>query len=335
MRGLSATPVPMLLHTFRFLLLAAALVGIPSTAGAQPHEWPAKPIRLVVPFGPGGYTDTWTRLIGIELAKSLGQTVVVENRPGDSGNVGSELVARAAPDGYTLLVGGMNTLAIAPSLRRSLPFDVIADFTPVAPVVWANSVLLVNPASGIASVGDLLARARATPGALSFGSAGSGTPGHLNIEAMKARTGVKLEHIAYKGEADALLALVRGDIVLASMSVSTALPHIRAGKVRAIAVAGDRRSPNLPDVPLLSEILPGVGAGSWIGMFGPAGLPPAVVDRMNREVDRILRSPEVTERLAASDLSHVSMSPREFAAYQKAEVVKWQAIVRDSGLRPE
>ena len=332
----SRSAVPsMSILTFLLAALAAMLACSPVAAVEQAPAWPAKPIRIIVPFGPGGYTDTYARLIAVDLASALGQPVVVENRPGDSGNVGSELVARAAPDGYTLLLGGMNTLAIAPSLRRDLPFDVVRDFTPVAPVVWADSVLLVDPASGPSSVGDLVALARAKPGELSFGSAGNGTPGHLNIEAMKARTGAKLQHVAYKGESEALLALIRGDVVLASMSVSTALPHVRAGKVRAIAVAGDRRSPNLPDVPLLSEAVPGVGSGSWVALFGPAGLPPAVVDRLNREVDRIMRTPGMTERLAANDLAHVSMTPRELADYQKAEIAKWTAIVRESGMRVE
>lgn len=322
-------------RSFAVLLSLIAAVAVPTPGAAQHAAWPAKPVRIVVPFGPGGYTDTYGRLIALELAPALGQPVVVENRAGDSGNVGSELVARAAPDGYTLLLGGMNTLAVAPSLRRDLPFDVIRDFTPIAPVVWANSVLLVDPASGPASVTELVARARAKPGELSYATAGNGTPSHLNVEAIKSRTGIKLGHVPYKGESEALLALIRGDVVLASMSVSTALPHVRAGKVRAIAVAGDRRSPNLPDVPLLSEAVPGVGSGSWVALFGPAGLPPAVVDRLNREVDRIMRTPAMGERLVANDLAHVSMTPRELASYQKAEIAKWAAIVRESGMRAE
>ena len=313
-------------------LLAAAAMA-PSPGATQAPPWPARTLRVIVPYVPGGYTDTYTRLIAVELAKSLNQQVVVENKPGNSGNVGSEIVARAAPDGYTLLMGGMSTQAINASLFRSLPFDPVRDFTPIAPVVWANSLLLVNPSANLASVGDLVALARAKPGELSYGSAGIGTPGHLNVEALKGRTGMRLNHVAYKGETDALLALIRGDIVLASMSASTALPHVRAGKVRPIAVAASSRSPSLPDVPTLSEVVSGVGSGSWIGVFGPAGLPAEVVQRLNQEIDRIMRTPDMAVRLAANDLVHASMTPAEFGAFQQAEIAKWGAIIRANDIR--
>lgn len=313
----------------------AAAAIMPLSAASQAPAWPARAVHLIVPYGPGGYTDTYTRLIAIELAKTLNQPVLVENKPGNSGNIGSEIVARAAPDGYTLLMAGMNTHAINVSLYRDLPFDPVRDFTPVTPVVSANSVLLVNPSTPLASLGDLLALARAKPGELAFGGAGIGTPSHLNIEALKARTGVRLNHVPYKGESDALLALLRGDIVLASMSVSTALPHIRAGKVRPIAVAGSARSPALPDVPLLSETLPGIGSGSWIGLFGPAGLPGDVVQRLNREVDRIMRTPEMKERTAAGDLLYTPMTPAEFGDFQKAEIRRLSEIIRVNGIRIE
>ena len=315
------------------LAAAAAIAAVPSPA--QAPAWPAKPSRIVVPYGPGGYTDTYTRLIANDLAKTLHQPVLVENKAGDSGNVGSEVVAKAAPDGYTLLMAGMNTHAINVSLYRELAFDPVRDFTPVTPVVAANSVLLVNPSTNLATVGDLLALARAKPGELSYGGAGIGTPSHLNIEALKGRTGVRLGYVPYKGETDALLALMRGDVVLASMSVSTALPQIRAGKVRPIAVAGAARSPTLPDVPLLSEAVPGIGSGSWIGLFGPAGLPADVVQRINREVDRIMRTPEMKERIAASDLTYTAMTPAEFADFQKAEIRRLAEIIRANGIRIE
>lgn len=311
----------------------AATAIMPLSAASQAPAWPARAIHIVVPYGPGGYTDTYTRLIAAELAKTLNQPVLVENKSGNSGNVGSEVVAKATPDGYTLLMGGMSTHAINVSLYRNLPFDPVRDFTPVAPAVWASSVLLANPAANLATVGDLVALARSKPGELAYGSAGIGTPGHLNVESMKRQTGVRLNHLPYKGETDALLALIRGDIVLASMSVSTALPHIRAGKVRPIALAASSRSPTLPDVPLLSETLPGVGSGSWIGMFGPAGLPGDIVERINREVDRIMRTPEMAARLVASDLVHRSMTPGQFGEFQKVEIAKWGALIRANDIR--
>ena len=322
-------------RAFLAAALSAAAAAIPAPSGAQAPPWPGKPVRIVVPFGPGGYTDTYARLIAGELAKTLGQSVLVENKAGHSGNVGSEIVAKAAPDGYTLLMAGMNTHAINVSLYRDLAFDPVRDFTPVTPVVSANSVLLVNPSTRLATVGDLLALARSKPGELSYGGAGIGTPSHLNIEALKGRTGVRLNYVPYKGESDALLALMRGDVVLASMSVSTALPQIRAGKVRPIAVAGAARSPTLPDVPLLSEIVPGIGSGSWIGLFGPAGLPRDVVLRVNREVDRIMSTPEMKERIVAGDFTYTAMTPDEFADFQKAEIRRFAEVIRANGIRIE
>lgn len=315
--------------------LVAATAIMPLPTAAQAPVWPARAVHIIVPYGPGGYTDTYTRLIAAELAKTLNQPVLVENKPGNSGNIGSEVVAKAAPDGYTLLMGGMSTHAINVSLYRNLPFDPVRDFTPVTPVVAANSVLLANPSTNLATVDDLVALARSKPGELSYGGAGIGTPSHLNIEALTGRTGVRLNYVPYKGEADALLALMRGDIVLASMSVSTALPQIRAGKVRPIAVAGSARSPTLPDVPLLSEIVPGIGSGSWIGLFGPAGLPGDLVQRINREVDRIMRTPGMQERIAASDLTYTAMTPAEFADVQKAEIRRFAEIIRANGIRIE
>jgi tripartite-type tricarboxylate transporter receptor subunit TctC len=234
---------------------------------------------------------------------------VVENRAGSSGNVGSDSVAKAPPDGYTLLVGGMNTHAINLWLYRDLPFDPVRDFTPIAPIAWSPSVLLVQASSGIASLADLVARAREKPGTLAFASAGVGVPGHLNVEWIKSITGIELGHVPYKGEADAVLALLRGDVVLASAAVPTAAPHVKAGRLRAIAIAADRRSPTMPDVPTVGETFPGVGSGSWIALFGPAGLPGDVVRRVNDAVDRFLRSPEIASRMAESDLTHVSMTP--------------------------
>jgi tripartite-type tricarboxylate transporter receptor subunit TctC len=258
-------------HSFAFAFAVIVVATIvPKEATAQ-STWPTRAIHVVVPYAPGGYTDTYTRLIAAELAKSLNQPVLVENKAGGSGNIGSEVVAKAAPDGYTLLMGGLTTHAISASLYRSLPFDPVRDFTPVAPGVWAGSVLLTNPSANLASVNDLVALARTKPGELTFGSSGIGTPSHLNIEALMARTGVRMNHLPYKGESDALLAIVRGDLALASLSVATALPHVRAGKVRPIAVASATRSPALPDVPTLSEMYPGIGGGSWIGLFGPPG----------------------------------------------------------------
>ncbi len=304
-------------------------------AWGQPAPFPSHPIRIVVPFVPGGYVDAYARLVATHLGTALGQQVYVENRPGSSGNTGSEYVAKSAPDGHTLLVTAINTHAVNVSLYKNLPFDPVRDFTPIALVADGVSAWVVPASLDVASVGELIALARSQPDALNYGSAGVGTLGNLTVEWVKSRTGVRMGHVPYKGENDALLAALRGDVALSQVSVASALPHLNSGKVRVIATTGPARAGPLPGVPTISETLPGVSGSAWIGMFGPANLPPAITMRINDEVRRIMTSPEVRERLAANALVSPPMTPEEFGAFQRAEIAKWAEVVRTNGIRVE
>lgn len=323
----------------RFPMALAALVALAALPAfpvhAQAAPWPARTLRIVVPFVPGGYVDTYARVVATGLGPALGQPVVVENRPGSSGNTGSELVAKAAPDGYTLLVTAINTHAINVSLHKALPFDPVRDFTPIALIADGTSAWVVPATLGVASIDELVVRAKSEPGKLSFGTAGVGTLGHLMISWFQTRTGVEMIHVPYKGENEALLAALRGDVALAQASVATVSPHVAGGRIRVIATTGPTRSAPLPEVPTISESLPGVSGTAWIGLFGPAGLPPAIADRINREVHTIMTSEEVRARLAASALVHPAMSPAQFGAFQRAEIAKWAEVVRTNGIRVE
>jgi tripartite-type tricarboxylate transporter receptor subunit TctC len=318
----------------RIALLAALAAVVPATAAAQ-APWPAKTVQIVVPFVPGGYIDTYARVVATKLGPALGQSVVVENRPGASGNTGSELVAKAAPDGYTLLVTAINTHAVNVSLYRNLGFDPVRDFTPVALIAEGASAWIVPASLNVSSIPELVALAKAQPGKLSYGSAGVGTLGHLMIAWMQSRTGIELQHVPYKGENDALLAALRGDVALAQVSVASVMPHVADGRIRVIATTGPTRSTPLPNVPTIGETVSGVSGTAWIGMFAPANLPPAIAARLNREVARIMTSDDVRERLVKSALTHPTMTPEQFGDFQKAEIAKWGDVVRQNGMRAE
>lgn len=322
----------LLTSAFVAALVAAAL---PLSADAQPAAWPSKPIQIVVPFVPGGYIDTYARVVALNLAPVLGQSVIVENRPGASGNTGSELVAKAAADGYTFLVTAINTHAVNVSLYKDLAFDPVRDFTPVALIAEGTSAWVVPASLDVSTVDQFIALAKAQPGKLSYASAGVGTLGHLMIAWMASRSGLQMTHVPYKGENDALLAALRGDVALAQASVASVMPHVAGGKIRVIATTGATRSAPLPDVPTIAESIPGIAGTAWIGMFAPANLPPAIATRVNREVDRIMKSDEVRQRLAASALVHPAMTPEQFGAFQRAEIAKWADVVRTNDIRVE
>jgi len=324
-----------MLRPLAVVLAIVTALATCATAAAHPAAWPTRTVQIVVPFVPGGYIDTYARVVAAKLAPALGQPVVVENRPGASGNTGSEWVAKAAPDGHTLLVTAINTHAVNVSLYRDLPFDPVRDFTPIALIAEGTSAWIVPASLDVSTVDQLVARAKAEPGKLSYGSAGVGTLGHLMAAWMQSRTGIQMTHVPYKGENDALLAALRGDVALAQASVASVLPHMADGRIRVIATTGPARSAPMPNVPTIAESVPGVSGTAWIGMFGPANLPPAIVARLNREVERIMTSGEVRERLAASALSHPSMTPEQFGAFQKAEIAKWADVVRANAIRAE
>jgi tripartite-type tricarboxylate transporter receptor subunit TctC len=303
-----------------------------SLAWAQ--SYPAKPIRLVVPFPAGGTTDILARAVAQRLTDDWGQPVVVDNRPGAGGNIGTELVAKAAPDGYTLEMGTVGTHAINASLYAKLPYDPVKDFAPVILVAGVPNVLVVNPAVPATTLQELIAYAKANPGKLNFASPGNGTSGHLCGELFKVMAGVQMAHVPYKGSAPALHDLIGGQVQLMFDNLPSALPQIKAGKLRALAVTSTTRAPALPDVPTLAEAgVPGYAAASWFGLFAPAGTPPAVVAKVNTAVAHWLASPEAKEKLLAAGADPAGGSPEDFARHVAAEATKWAKVVRESGAK--
>ncbi len=317
------------------VLMAALALSTPQT-GAAADAYPAKPVRFVVAFPPGGGTDIIARSIAQKLAERLAQQVVVDNRPGAGGNIGTDIVAKATPDGYTLLMGSAGPLAINASLFGKTPFDPVRDLAPVTLAASTPNVLVVHPSLKATTVKELIALTRAKPGEINFASSGHGTPAHLAGELFNSMAGVKLVHVPYKGAAPALADLLGGQVQLMFSTMPPALPHVKDGKLRALAVTNAKRSPATPELPTIDEIaLPGFEANTWHGVVVPAGTPAAVVARLNREIVAILHLPDVVERLSVQGAEPVGSTPEEFAAYIRSETVKWAKVVRDSGAKAE
>ncbi len=313
-------------------LLAAIALLIGMLAPAMAQTWPAKPIRYVVPYPPGGNTDVTGRLIGIKLAEALGQPVVVDNKPGAGANLGAELVAKAAPDGYTLFQGTGSTHGINSSIYPKLPFDPVKDFTPVVLLVESPLFLVANPQLPVKTVADLVAYAKAHPGALSFSSVGNGSAHHLAGELLKIRAGIDMVHVPYRGSAPALQDMIAGRVQLGFDA--TALQFVRNGNLRALAVASSKRWPDAPEIPSMAEAgFPGFDVGGWFAIFGPAGLPRPIVDRLNTEVNRILAMDDVRKRLSEIGLQPLGGTPEQLALHVKAELEKWPPVVKASGAR--
>ena len=314
--------------------LAAGATLLAPTANAQ--TFPTKPIHIVVPFPPGGSTDLLARRIGEKLHAAWGQPVVVDNRPGAGGTIGSDFVAKAAPDGYTLLMGVTGTNAISGSLYPNLPYDVVKSFAPVSLVVSAPLVLVSTPSFPARTVKDVVALLKARPGSVSYGSAGNGTSMHLTGEMFKIDAGVHMVHIPYRGTAGALQDLMAGQLQLMFGDFLIVLPQVQAGKIEAIAVTSKQRSPLLPNVPTIAESgYPGFEALSWQGMFAPAGTPPAIVEQLNREVNKALASPDMHEFFGSRGFTLGGSTPAEFSDFVQAEVTKWGRIVKASGAKIE
>jgi tripartite-type tricarboxylate transporter receptor subunit TctC len=313
--------------------LAAALR--PDDARAQ--SYPARPIRLVIPFPAGGATDIVGRVLAMRLGSVLGQQIVVENRPGAGGAIGAEAVAKAAPDGYTLLVTTSSTHSIGPVLNPRTPYDPVRDFTPIAQIAEAPSVLVVGHPSPARTLAELVAMLRAAPGRYNYGSSGIGTYPHLCAEMFKWRAGgLYAVHIPYRGTQLVVPDLVAGQIAFLMDSIVSAQPHLRDGKVRALAVSGTRRSRTLPDVPTFAEAgIPGMAFSNWFGMFGPANPPPDIVQRLNREINAAVRAPEVVERLEKAGADTTSGTPEQFARLYRDEAESWRALIARAGIRPE
>jgi tripartite-type tricarboxylate transporter receptor subunit TctC len=316
----------------RWLFAAAAsLAALPLAATAQ--DYPARPVRLVVPFPPGGPTDVLARIVATRLGERLGQPVVVDNKPGASGMIGADMVAKAAPDGYTLLANA-SIHVINPSLYPKTAYDAIADFAPVSNLADVPLVLAVTAKLPARSVKDLVALAKSSKTSLAFASAGNATSQHLSGEAFKITAGIDLLHVPYKGSAPALTDLIGGQVQLMFDSLPSAMPHLKAGTIRPLAVTTPKRSSALPDVPTVAESgYPGFAISTWYGVWAPAATPPAVVQRLSREIAAIVRLPEVREQFAGLGAEPVGNTPEEFAAFTKAELGKWAGIVKRSGAK--
>ncbi len=315
-----------------FALLAGIFGGV--AHGALAQSYPAKPIRLVAPFPPGGATDTLSRTIGQKLSDRLMQPVMIDNRPGAGGSIAAEVTAKAAPDGYTLFMGTAGTHGINPALYARLPYDPIRDFAPVALVAYVPNVLVVHPSVPTTSLKGLIALANAKPRELSFASVGNGSGPHLAMELLKSMAGIDMVHVPYKGSAPALTDLLSGRVALMFDAMASALPHVKAGRLRALAVTGAKRSAAAPDVPTVAEAgLPGYEINPWFGVFAPAGTPTEVVAKLSDEITKILNMPDVRERLIGQGLEPAGGTPEQFAAHVGSEMKKWARLVKRSGAR--
>ena len=321
--------------TRRFVVVLAAVIAIGAVAPvAAQGTYPTKPVRLVVPFPAGGTTDILARAVAQKLSETWGQQVIVDNRPGAGGNIGSELVAKSPPDGYTLLMGTVGTHAINPSLYAKMPYDHVKDFVPVILVAGVPNVLVVNPSLPVNSVQELIAYAKANPNKLNFASSGNGTSIHLSGELFKTMTGVQMTHVPYKGSAPALSDLVGGQVQLMFDNLPSSLAFIKANRLRALAVTSTTRAPALPDVPTMVEAgVPNFEASSWFGMLAPAGTPPDIVARINGDVAKWLATPEAREKMMAQGAMAIGGSPDDFARHIAAETAKWAKVVKESGAK--
>ena len=311
------------------LLLAAPLA-------VQAQEFPAKPVRIVVPFAPGGGNDAFARQLAIRLGETLGQQVVVDNRPGAGGTVGTDAVAKAAPDGYTLLLGHTGTLAINPALYPKLPYDAKTDFVAVGPLAQAPLVLVVPQAAPVKTLAELVARAKAAPGSVSFASSGNGTGGHLAAELLEETAGVKLLHVPYKGTAPALTDLLGGQVQAMFSVIPSALPHVEAGRLRALAVTGARRSARLPQVPTVAESgLKGYESTLAYGLMAPKGTPEPVLKTLSAALARAVDSPQLRDALRAEGAEPLAGSGVDFSALMASENAKWARVIRAGGIKAE
>ena len=320
------------MKTIAQLLLLGCLtvVGL----GAPPADaqtYPTRPVRLVVPYPPGTATDVLARTVADKLRDAWGQAVVVENQPGANGTIATASVARAAPDGYTLIMIAANHVINA-SLYKSLPYDGLKDFRPIARIGNAAFVLCVNPSVPVKSVGELVSLAKQQPGKVNYSSPGNGSPGHLGMEMLKSMSGTNLVHVPYKGAAQATTDLIGGQVQAGFVVESTAIPHIKEGRLKALAISSATRSAKLPDLPTIAEAgYPSFDVVSWIGLVGPAQIPADVVDKISAEVIKIVNTPEVRDRIVGIGLTPFPAPATEFAAYMKIEHQKWAKAVKDSG----
>jgi len=313
------------------LAVAATLAAAASEASAQ--AYPNRPVRILVPFPAGAGVDIVARLLGLPLTDLWGQATVVDNRPGAGGTIACELAAKAAPDGYTLLLGNISTFAMAPSLYKKVNYDPVQSFAPITVVNTSANVLVAHPSVPAATTQALIALAKAKPGQINYASAGSGTSPHLAAELFKSMAGVDLVHVPYKGSPQALTDLLGGQTQIMFASLVSALPHIRQARLRALGVTSLKRAAALPDLPAISEAgLRGYDVSVWMGIVAPAGTPPAIIAQLNRQIAALLQSPDIRERLAVQGLEAASNSPAEFRTYIASEVRKWAVVIKQAGV---
>lgn len=319
------------LHRATLAIFAVALAGAAHNLVAQ--TYPSKPVRVVIPYPPGGPTDILGRAVAQKLSEPLGQSVVVDNKPGASGMIGAGEVARAAPDGYTILVNA-SLHVINPSLYSKMQFDAIKDFAPVTQLAAVPLVLVVNPAVPVNSVQDLIALAKANPGKLTFASSSIGAAPHLAGELLKTMAGIDIVHVPYKGSGPAITDLVGGQITMMIDSMPSSIAHVKAGRLKLIAVSTAKRIPALPDVPTFAESgVPGYDIATWYGVWAPPGTRKEILSRLQTEIAKVLQQPDVKERLASLGAEAVGSTPEEFAAYCQSELVRWAKVVKDSGAK--
>jgi tripartite-type tricarboxylate transporter receptor subunit TctC len=313
------------------LLAAVALFG----ASAQAQTYPAKPIRLVVPFPAGGATDIFARAVSQKLGEKLGTTVIVDNKPGAGGTIGSDIAAKAPPDGYTLLLATSSTHSIGPSLSNKLPYDAVADFTPIAHVGSAPNLMVVPNSAPAKTVKEWIEYAKKNPGKLNYASSGNGTIVHLMAEYFKAQTGLYLVHIPYRGTALAIPDLVSGKVDVLFDSLPSAMPHVKDGRLRALGITSLKRSPLFPELPPIADTVPGWESTTWFGLYGPRNLPADLVTRLNAALNQALQEAEVKDRLARLGIDPVGGTPQQFAAMLEKDRAKWKKIITDRKISAE
>jgi len=320
----------------RLMRLAALALFFAISGGAHAQTYPNKPILLIVPFAPGGSSELLSRLVGQKLTESMGQQVVVENRPGGAGNIAMETVAHARPDGYTLILGHIGTLAVNPAMFAKLPYDPIKDFAPVSLIAAVPNIVTVNPQVPAKNLKELLDLARAKPGTINYGSAGNGSAGHLAFEYLKQVSQTDFVHIPYKGTGPMMTDLIAGQTQATFTGAPPLIPQIKQGKLRALAVGSAKRIPSLPDVPTVAESgYPGFETSQWYGILAPAATPPEVVKKLSAEIAKAMKRPEVHDRLAADGTVLIGSTPEEFAAHIRKEMKHWGEVVKTAKIRAE
>ena len=317
----------------QILVLSAALFAATTAATAQ--NYPSRPVRFVVPYAPGGSTDTLARSMAIKLSELLGQQVVVDNRPGANGDIGMTIVARAPADGYTIVLGYIANLGIGPSLYEKMPYDPVKDFASITQVAGASNILVTHPSLPAKNFKEFIAYTKANPKKVSFATAGVASVGHLTGELLNDLAGIDMLHVPYKGSGQAISDLVGGHIKVMISGMASTLPQVRSGKLVGIVTTGIKRTPATPDIPTIAETFPGFESSSWFGVLAPAGTPKPIITRLNADIHKSLQDPAVAKRLAAVGFEITYGTPEEFSAYIKSEIKKWAKVVKASGAKPD